>query len=375
MTLPKIILIDDEPIVEQLTKGAEVCALRPQDSDFGTALQSTIQNADLVLLDHQLELPKELGLTASDGASFVGHLRSWARQEDAPLPPLVIYTSEDEAFTDETPVLGPAVPINGSFSGREPGLAPALDVEWLIYKFDEQAADKAIALAQDARKLRELAGDGRMSLTETVHYLAPPKDSPWYDMAAKEIGHWRPPISEIGEARVGARGTTATLRWLLNQVLPCPGLLISSHYAAWSLGVGLESFETAKDGNSEFANMLKQAFYEGPGHTLFPKRWWAAGIDFIGWELRDQSHKLGGYQKALDSMSDNGLTALPASEQVVVVDIDLQEQGLAPIAETVEINPPGWPAAAIRPWMRQDVVKAEPAAQSMIDPEDAAYLQ
>ena len=247
MTVPSILLIDDEPLVAELYKGAQVRALSPADANFGGDLAGALTEADLILLDHNLNLNQTLGLAASDGASLVGHLRSWARATDVPLPPIAIYTSADDAFSDETPVLGPAGPLDGSFVGRQARLAPALDVEWLISKVAEGAAENAIALAQDSLKLRQMAGDGRMSLMETVRYLGLPAGPPWSEIAFAGIARWRPPISEAGAARLGARGTTATLRWLLHQILPCPGLLIPSQYAAWSLGVELDGFEARGD--------------------------------------------------------------------------------------------------------------------------------
>lgn len=375
MTVPSILLIDDEPLVAELYKGAHVRPLSPADANFGSDLAKAIQEADLILLDHNLNLNQTLGLAASDGASLVGHLRSWARANDVPLPPIAIYTSADDAFSDETPVIGPAVPLDGSFVGRQARLAPALDVEWLISKVAEGAAENAIALAQDSLKLRQMAGDGRMSLMETVGYLGLPASPPWSEIALAGIARWRPPISEAGAARLSARGTTATLRWLLHQVLPCPGLLIPSQYAAWSLGIELDGFEAAKDGASDFSKMLQETRYVGPGHTLFPQRWWAAGIDFIGWQLRDRSYKLGGFQQALDEMAGTGLQPLAPSEQVVVLNSDLEEEGLAPIVEAVEIHPPGWPAEALRPWMRRDEVVNDAAARSMTDPADIMNFQ
>ncbi|MER9222978.1 hypothetical protein NKI48_29605 [Mesorhizobium sp. M0644] len=358
-----------------LKKGAEVRALSPADANFGTDLSGAIRNADLILLDHNLHLDQGLGLTASDGASFVGHLRSWARANEVSLPPLVIYTSEDSAFSDETPALGPAVPLNGSFVGQEARIAPALDVEWLISKNLNGAVPSAIGLAEDSRRLRQNAGDGRMSLEETAAYLTLPKDPAWSDIAFASIARWRPPISEPGTARAGARGTTAILRWLLHQVLPCPGLLVSNRYAAWSLGIELDGFKgAAKGGGNDFAKMLGAARYAGPGHALYSPRWWAAGIDFIGWQLRDQSYEKGGIQQAFDSMAGVGLHPLAPPEKVVVVNSDLEEEGLAAIDEAVEIYPPGWPAEALKLWMRRDEAANDAAAKSMIDPSELATL-
>lgn len=374
MTVPSILLIDDEPLAGPLEKGASVRALSPIDSAFGTRLARAIADTDLILLDHNLHLQQELGLTAADGASLVSHMRSWARANDVPLPPIAIYTSEDDAFSDETPVLGPAVPLDGSFVGRQARVAPALDVEWLISKAADNATAQAIALAEDSLKLRQVAGDGRMSLKEIVRYLKLPQEAPWSGIAFANIARWRPPISESGGTRAGARGTTATLRWLLHQVLPCPGLLLSDQYAAWSLGIELHSFTQLHPSECKLAELLRACRYEGPGRALFPQRWWAAGIDFVGWQLRESSYDLGGFQQALDSFAGRRIEPLSPPEKVVVVNSDLEEEGLAPIEEAIEIFPPGWPTEALRPWMRRDEVANDASAMTMVDPTEVEHL-
>jgi hypothetical protein len=372
MKSPSILLIDDDPQVSDLEKGSVVRPLSPADANFGADLSGAIKTADLILLDHNLHLDQGLGLTASDGASFVGHLRSWARANEVSLPPLVIYTSEDSAFADETPVLGPAVPLKGSFVGHEARIAPALDVEWLISKHCDTAASSAIRLAADSHTLRQIAGDGRMSLEETATYLGLPT-APWSHHAFASMTRWSPPISEPSAGRASARGMTAVLRWLLHQVLPCPGLLVSPHYAAWSLGIELESFEMAgKVEESSVAKLLRSARYTGLGSTLYPPRWWAAGIDFIGWQIRDSSYEKGGIQQALDALAGPGLHPLAPPEKVVVVNSDLQEEGVVAIDEAIEIYPPGWPAEALKLWMRLDEAVNDAAAKSMIEPAELA---
>ena len=120
---PRILLINDEASPALLPSDSEPLLLRPDEPDFGLKFEAFLGRADLILIDHVLELPAELSLTASDGASLVGVFRSWARQQTARLPPLAIYTSHYEAFAKELPAVGPPVPIGGSFIGREARLA------------------------------------------------------------------------------------------------------------------------------------------------------------------------------------------------------------------------------------------------------------
>lgn len=376
MTKPCILLIDDEPQTASFGTDANLITLQPEDANFSADLVAAIPQADLILLDHNLHLGQDLTLLALDGASFVGHLRSYARANGLTLPPLVIYTSEDEAFREEVPSVGAAVPIDGSFVGRQARLAPKLDVEWLISKNGEEGATLALALANDARKLREISVDGRMSMEETAEYLQVPEDTPWRQVAHSSIARWRPPVSEPGASGPGPRGVSATLRWLLHQVLPFPGLLLSSEYAAWSIGVEIADFHLAAEGGrGELSNLLDNARYRGPGQSLYEPRWWAPGIDYASWQLRDLASSCGDRQSALDELAGPGLSILGTPEKVVVVNSDLEEPQLAELEDAVEINPPGWPSEALQPWMTRDEAQSDPKAQTMVDPADLELLK
>ncbi|UCI07215.1 hypothetical protein [Mesorhizobium sp. B1-1-8] len=369
MTKPHVLLIDDAPQSATLPDSIQAIPLDPEDANFGPDLEAALVYADLILLDQNLHREQVLGLGALDGASFVGNLRSWARAKELTLPPVVIYTSEYEAFADEIPTLGPAVPLEGSFIGKEARIASALDVEWLIPKDENYSVGHIASLARDCLLLRADAADARMNLQEISDFLAVPRDQAWSEIAVGQIAKWRPPINEAGNAPAGSRGVTPVLRWLLHQVLPCPGLLLSDLYAAWSLGIEPKSFSALyQSANTrDWVQALRATCYGGAAKDLVNRRWWAAGIDFIGWRLRERGYELGSFQHALDELAGPGLMPLAAAESVVVVNVDLEEAGIAALEDAVQIYPPGWPTEAVDPWMRRDEVKADPVAQTMID--------
>ena len=297
MTHPTILLIDDEKQSVALPDNVDVIAVDPEDENFGAGLAAGLKKADLILLDQNLHLDQVLGLAALDGVSLVGNLRSWARAQDLILPPIVIYTSEDEAFADEIPTLGPAVPLEGSFIGREARIAPALDVEWLIPKGETNSVAHVASLAQDCLALRLAAEDARMTLEEIGNFLKIPRELPWSEIASAHLAKWRPPISEAEGAPAGSRGATPVLRWLLHRALPCPGLLLSDLYAAWSMGINPADFVSLFDvpNNREWVQTLYAARYNGAAQDLTGRRWWAAGIDFLGWRLRERAEFVGRY--------------------------------------------------------------------------------
>lgn len=377
---PKVLLIDDdEASIALLPSGSDSRILHPNDGGFGTHLEQELQTADLVLLDHNLALSGELSLMASDGASFVGHLRSWARKRRVTLPPLVIFTSEYDAFSQEVPSVGPAVPLGGSFEGHEARLAPTLDVEWLIAKDPVNSGQQISALARACIALRKIAENDRASLSEIQRFLAPPAEAPWETIAAEHITRARAPVGEPESTHHdGTRGVTPVLRWLLHRALPYPGLFISDLHAAWTLGIEPASLPkiVERAANSNWTRELAGCIYTGPASELFSRRWWAAGVDFAAWQLRQESESMQSSPRAaLTKLAGPDLDPAEGSEKVVVVDTDFNEQGFAPIEEAMQLHPPGWPAAAAEPWMRRDMILAEPLMQSMLDPTDRALLE
>lgn len=369
---PRVLLVDDEPSSALLPDTVESVLLDPESEQFGAELATELSNVDLVLLDHNLHLPQELSIQARDGASFVGLLRSWARGSEPPLPPVAIYTSEYEAFADEIPAVGPAVPLGGGFIGREARVAPTLDVEWLIAKGRDDSLAHIEALAHACLSLRTIMGNDKASLAEIERFVGPPKEVDWAEIASAQLLNARPPISEPGGQSHGARGATPVLRWLLQRALPYPGLFISDLYAAWALGIDPGSLAALeKNMERDWVRDLFAARYSGPGERLFPRKWWAAGIDLVAWRLRNRAHDLDSLQIALDELGGPGLVLLEDTDQVVVLDIDLEEVGLARLDEAAQIHPPGWPAEAVEPWMRLDVIASEPLAQAMIDSSDS----
>ena len=331
---PCVLLVDDEASPGLLPQDTEQLLLSPNDGEFGGKLATLVGRADLILIDHNLELPGELSLEASDGASLVGVLRSWARTKRVRLPPLAIYTSHYEAFADEIPAVGPAVPLGGTFIGREGRIAPTLDVEWLIAKGADNTLPQISSLAGASSALRTIARDDKASLDEVKRFVAPPAQLAWTSLATEHIGRARPPVGEPETVHgEGTRGATPILRWLLHRALSYPGLFVSDLYAAWALGVEHESLReiVKRAGDFAWAQELAAGIYCGPARELFPRRWWAAGVDFASWQLRQESEICGSFSDALKSLAGANLTALQGAEKVVVVDMDLNETGLADI--------------------------------------------
>jgi hypothetical protein len=376
--VPSILLIDDEASESLLPDDCVALLLTPGDGHFSAKLPAMLKAADLVLLDQNLALPSELSLTATDGASLVGHLRSWARNSGVKLPPLVIYTSEYEAFANELPKVGPAVPLGGSFVGQQARLAPALDVEWLIPKEDEHAHRDIRAIAIAFLDLQQAAGNDKVSLAELNRYLKVPTECAWSEIAFENIARAQPPLGEPATSTVeGVRGATPVLRWLLQRIIPYSGLLLSDLYASWALGIQSESLDRLLEdkSGSEWVKAVNESIYNGPASHLSSRRWWAAGIDYAAWSLRQECDKEGSLGRALEKLTVDKVEALGETELVVVVDLDFKESGLARLDDAMQIRPPGWPSEANEPWMTRELLAKEPLAQTMLESADRASFK
>lgn len=374
---PRVLLIDDEASDDLVPRDCKALLLRPQDDGFAQSFASELPRADIALLDQELAFNAELSLKAFDGTGLIGHIRSWARKSNTIVPPLVVYTSHDEAFAEELPSVGPPVPIGGTFVGKEALLAPALDVEWLISKEAEQALSQISSIAKASLSLASCAKNDKASFDEIVQFIALPVDQSWSVLARQNLARSRPPVGEPAlSERYGTRGTAPVLRWLLHRVLPYPGLLVSDSYAAWTIGLELDSFRLVVDRkpDSEWARDLLSSMYQGPADDLFPRRWWSAGIEYAAWSIREKSQQHDCMTTLLTKLVGEDVRTLDGAEKVVVVDLDFKEAGLEEISRAYQIHPPGWPAEAIEPWMRRELVEREPSVLAMLDPDDRLRL-
>ena len=366
MTKPLRVLIVDDDWTATLV-GIEREVVHPTEDDFSSKLEC-VGSYDTLLIDQNLELPMEISLEASDGASLVGHFRSWSRSKQIGLPPLVITTSDADAFSQEIPAVGPPTPINGSFIGREHRLAPSLDVEWLLQKSDQNLSEKVVSISEAWSSLLE--SHGRPNALPTLLGLTvdaggePPS---WHALARRAITEATLTFQLAGvNERVAAQ---STMRWLLHRALAYPGMLVSDTHAAWALNVTRDSFAAyAAKGN---AGRLAGCAYTGILSNLFPRRWWLAGLDLLGWEI-DHLMGIDGVDRAArqqylhEMLPESGLVDHQTSGTVIAWSADLVEGDAIHTDDAVQLRPPGWPADAIFPWAARSDAATDPVLRSMV---------
>ncbi|MBM7487720.1 hypothetical protein ACVWWI_006723 [Bradyrhizobium sp. USDA 3686] len=381
MSKPPLILAIDDDENEVRPKIPDGYALEVVDpkSDrevFAQLMSKLVGEACLILLDQKFhDTPISISLDAQDGSSFVSHLRSWSRFNKQPLAPIIMFTNDVEVFANEVPAVGPALPVEGSFVNREHRLAPALDVEWILFKNDERATQRLANLAEAFQEIRDGVGNDGASLDEILQILNAPTDCVWSEQAGEELQNARPPVDQTEEGTSqSARGASQIMRWLCHKALPYPGVFLSDFYAAWALGISAEDFRKIADlaPSTDWLAELKRAKYTGPLESLMGRRWWRPGIDQLVWLLDEATAKSGtrleGLGLAVPGFQFGELK--PSSSHVVICDEDLLESEIGTIEEAIQVHPPGWPAEALEPWMLKAEVKADPVLTAMADPND-----
>jgi hypothetical protein len=328
------------------------------------------------LLDQKFNAhPAPLSLTAPDGASFVSHLRSWSRSTGKFLPPIVLFTNENEAFKHEIPAIGAALPLDGSFVGREHLLAPALDVEWVQHKAEDCAKTRIEQLIWASVAVHKAAGNDGASLEDIEKLLVLPEKVTWVDRAREEIRNARPPVNqaEAGTAEE-PRGSSYTVRWLCHRALPFPGLFLSDLYAAWALGISLKEFKEVADcsPDTEWLSALSYAEYCGPLDEFLGRRWWRAGIDHLVYMLDSASTKQTPRKEVFSTFAPKvEITEIrPPSSHVVTWTPIFTESNIEPIENSVQLRPPGWPAEALDPWVAKADIENDEVLQAMIEAAD-----
>ena len=195
----------------------------PNDTELAKKLAELLPTASLILLDQKFNNDIDpLSLKASDGSSFVAHLRSWSRQNAKALAPVVLFTNDEQAFLNEIPAVGAALPLNASFVGREHQIAPALDVESIQLKAADDAENKIGCLVDAVSETVAAAGKNGVSLGELEDLLELPTGKVWTDKARSEIRAARPPISQIDETTADPFGSSQIVRGFAIEVCLIP---------------------------------------------------------------------------------------------------------------------------------------------------------
>lgn len=361
--MSRIWIIDDDlsrqAAIELVGEGHDLAVTEPSGDAF---LDALAEEWELILVDEELwEADERFPPHAVDGASLVMTIRAWARRKKRRLPSMAILTAAPNVFADEVPAVGAWRPVAPSFINHEPQMGRTLDVEWLFHKLDPDLKDKVADLASAYQRARDEFGDGGTSFSEIRAYLGLHDDLDWASLADDALRDARPPVTEDrANQPTPQRGPVTIIVWLLQRALAFPGLFVSDNHAAAFLGIRTDALDKAilADG------ALAACEYRGPLSQLVDRRWWTPALDALAAASSDA--EVPSWRRGL--VEDDLLTI---DDPVVIYDATLSEAGIAASSEAVRVNPRGWPAECLQPWMsRATIVDGPRWLKEMVDPDD-----
>jgi len=361
--MSRVWIVDDDLSLQAaktlVGDGHDLTVTEPSDDAFLDALS---EDWDLILVDEELwEADKKLPPHAVDGASLVMTMRAWARREKRRLPSMAILTNATGVFEDEVPAVGAWRPVAASFIDHEPQMGRTLDVEWLFHKGDPELKAKVADLASAYERACEEFGEGGTSFAEVKAYLGLVDDIAWTALAEDALREARPPVTEDGANQpTPQRGPVTIIVWLLQRALAFPGLFVSDNHAAAFLGIKAEALDKAVAAT----HALAACRYTGPLSQLASRRWWTPALDALGAASSDDEVPI--WREGLGQED-----LLTVDNPVVVYDITLTEVGIVSAEDAVRVNPRGWPAECLQPWMSKESINKGPRwLKEIVDPDD-----
>jgi hypothetical protein len=163
---------------------------------------------------------------------------------------------------------------------------------------------------------------------------------------------------------------------LIHETLPYPGAFLSDDQVATRLGVTPNALNALiRDLATDWSRALSEAVYRGPAASLFPRRWWAAGVAdaslTVAIAVREGQDK----KQVLQALSgSDDVALLRERDPVAIVNGDMIDAGIAPASKCVQLRPRGWPPQCEEPWMRITEAASAPWFRHMIDPSDQPLL-
>ena len=361
---PSILVIDDkeqdsETAALGLSDRATTTVVHPQDVEI-----SQLENADLVLVDYQLDHWSErdaqpVSLKPKNGMALAIVLREQVdRSGDGRLTAFALHT-------------GHLSDIQGRLPSKtaQHVLARINNLEWTFQKDEERRYDQMIVLADAMRQLPTQWPTDLDGSTATVQQLlAMGEDKNSFERCWQDVLNCRVPVDDLTEGEHGI----LFARWLLHEILPYPCCLWEAHWVAARLQISVETLQDVLVGNSSLAEDLHSMRYTGILAEFLGARWWRGALEDYVWELAG-GQGIGGrsLQDALNKRAGRKLAHINIDPLVVCLDTKLVPTGdfVSP-AEAIPIRPDYWPSFADSAWMSIETVREHHNFLSMVDPLD-----
>jgi hypothetical protein len=357
MTLPYVVLIDDEPELSAGVLSTELnkrAAVRADVVSPGDLTRELLEKASLVLIDYQLDhwpgraRQQELGLMPRNGLALSGVLREYCTHGGTAIALL----------SNQLNIL-----FNGiSPENRRHVLARVTSLEWMFGKTDEHRVQQIEILAKGMQRIRQLTDESTLTaanalLTEDQQLVV---ESGW----EASVDRCLPPVNELAQLTHG----TAFARWFLQRVLPYPTFLVDVNHVAARLHITVASLEEALKNENELSAALKKIEYAGVFSEFLGRRWHKPFLEDWLWDVT--SKRSFDSDVVVEEMMDcSGNVAKPAlvHDPVFIVGDNYESTSeFAPREQCIAIFPDDWPAYADRAYAKIDDVKEDLLLRNLV---------
>ncbi len=364
MEKPSILVIDDKEQDSQATAlglgdRATTTIVHPQDVET-----SQLENADLVLVDYQLDLWPDRDAQPASLRPTTGMALASVLREQVDL-------SESSRLTAFALLTGHLKDIRGRLPSEtaQHVLARMNNLEWVFSKGENGRHHKMQLLARAVRQLpRNWPSAPEQSDATVRRLLGIKKKRTWFDRCWGDVLDCRVPANELTSGMHGI----LFIRWLLHQVLPYPCFLWEEHWVAARLQISLGALHDVLKTESALSRDLGSMRYSGILAEFLGGRWWRGALEDYVWKLsggrRGNKRQFG---DALAERAGMDLEPIEANPAVVCLNKDLAPSGqfVTPIT-AVTLRPDHWPAFADSPWIDIESVSEDPELFSMVNPLD-----
>jgi hypothetical protein len=369
------LIVDDQQEGNELraflkTKRVAAKVLHPED-----VLIRDLENADLVLVDYQLESGNwpardapgtSISRQPRDGLALASVLRRHVHDREKTSPTaFAILTGKIEQLAAPLPP-----------EHREHILARMNSLEWVFQKAKPMTGNQVVELATAVRKLPR--GWAHANEADAVRQLAIKVLD--FDPAAsrnkqrvESIAACTPPIHELSRWSHGL----AIMRWLLHRILPYPSFLWDSHQLAARLRVDHSWFTKSYQAIPALRKLLKPSDYTGVLAEFGGRRWWRSEIELVLWDKTGgESTNADCVRRLLQRVTKRKVTpSSPPDHPIVCVDRDYQPlERFCAIEECVRIRPDDWPSFSDQAWTPIELAQGDEQLAALVIPEDRGKL-
>jgi hypothetical protein len=360
MTIPRIVIIDDEPESSSAVLANELNhrgAVSAAVFSPGEVTAEILEDASLVLVDYQLDYwperarQSEIALMPLNGLALAGVLREYCERSGNRNAIALLSNQLNILFGGLSP------------ENRRHVLSRVTSLEWVFSKTDDTRVDQIEILARGMLEVENLVY--RNELDPHHALLSHDQQGIVDDAWEGAIDRCLPPVNELSQLTHGA----AFARWFLQRVLPYPTFLIDSNHVAARLQISADSLRTVLEHENDLSIALGKIEYSGVFSGFLGRRWHKSFLEDWLWIVtNNRSFDSAAIETAVAIASD-GLAVPTAVGPDVVVTVGDNYESTTDFEsrdECIAVFPDDWPAYADRAYLRLADVKSDPSLSKLV---------